>query len=192
LTAIYDPSGDAEHLVQAQLYSCRSLLLFRLLKESPLPYGESLRVMRALYNSMIVMVIQFEDYQTPGKHCTLRHSRGESPDCLEIAYEASSETGPHVRQAVKMLRYLIRELGCIPLRTVEPGHGSSVHYGSLLPFSLDEKPLTTSPAGRLRGTHGVYIADGAAFTYLPAKGLTLTLMANANRIGQNVCADLGV
>jgi len=190
LTAIYDPTGDSEHLVQAQLYSCRSLLLFRLLKESPLPYPESLRVMRALYNSMVVLVIQFEDYQAATKRCILRRGAGESQDYLEIEYAGLTESERAVRQGVQALRKLMKELGCLTLRVVEPGHGSSVHYASLLPFSSEEKPLTTDPCGRLRGTRAVYVADGAAFAYLPAKGLTFTLMANANRVGQRVLEHL--
>jgi len=191
LTAIYDPSGDREHLVQAQLYSCRSLLLFRLLKESPLPHQESLRIMRALYSSMVVLVVQFEDYQSLGSHCVLRRGQDVGLDSLEISYEAPAENTRQMRQAMSAFRRLMGELGCLPLRTVQPAHGSSVHYASLLPFSAEEKVLATAPSGLLWGTRGVYIADGAAFTYLPAKGLTLTLMANANRIGQNVCEDLG-
>ena len=57
-------------------------------------------------------------------------------------------------------------------------------------MTSDDRPLTTEPSGRLRGTHGVFVADGAALAYLPAKGLTLTLMANANRIGHRVLEDL--
>jgi hypothetical protein len=49
-----------------------------------------------------------------------------------------------------------------------------------LPFSKEEQPLTLASNGRLHGTSNVYVADGSGFTYLPAKGLTFTLMANAH------------
>jgi len=52
------------------------------------------------------------------------------------------------------------------------------------------RPLTTKLSGLLRATKMVYIADGSTFAYLPAKGLTLTLMANANRIGENILKEL--
>jgi len=65
-----------------------------------------------------------------------------------------------------------------------------VHYAGTLPFSAIDKPLTTEPVGRLRGTGAVYVADGAAFAYLPAKGLTGTLMANADRVGRFVVRSL--
>ena len=45
LTLIYDPTRDRRHLVQGQLYSYHSFLLFRLLNDSFLPSRESLRVL---------------------------------------------------------------------------------------------------------------------------------------------------
>jgi len=190
LTAIYNPTGDGEHLAQAQLYSCRSLLLFRLLKESPLAYRHALQIMRGLYSSMVVWVIQFEAYQESANCCVLRRGPAGAPDRLEISYQTSDDTKRRVHQALKTFRHMMRELGCLPLRTVQPIDGSSVHYASLLPFSEEDRPLTTDPSGRLRGTRGVYVVDGAAFAYLPAKGLTLTLMANASRIAQHVAQKL--
>jgi choline dehydrogenase-like flavoprotein len=49
-----------------------------------------------------------------------------------------------------------------------------------------DEPLTTDVDGRLRGTRAVYVADGAVFPRLPSKGLTFTMMANANRVGERV------
>jgi len=38
----------------------------------------------------------------------------------------------------------------------------------------------------LRGTRCVHVADASPWRYLPAKGLTLTLMAGARRVGELV------
>ena len=43
--------------------------------------------------------------------------------------------------------------------------------------------LTCDLDGRLRASRSVYLADGSVFPWLPAKGLTFTLMAHANRVG---------
>jgi len=186
VTMIYDPTGDCEHLVQAQLYSYRSLLLFRLLKESPLSYRESLRIMRDLMPSVVIWVIQHEDYQSPDKCCVLRRARDSEKDLLEISYKPSKEMLQRQQKHEKaMIRYM-RKLGCWPLKLVRPGHGSSVHYAGQFPITREDKPLTTEPSGRLRGTQSVYLADGATLAYLPAKGPTFTLMANADRIGKQV------
>jgi len=36
---------------------------------------------------------------------------------------------------------------------------------------------------RLRATRAVYLADGSIFPWIPPKGLTFNLMANADRVG---------
>jgi hypothetical protein len=188
LAMIYDPTGDREHLVQGQLYSYRSLLLFRLLKESPLAYREGLRVIRGLAPNFVILVIMHEDYRREDSYCLLRKN-GET-DHLEIVYRPTEETDAQHRAYERVMTSCLRRLGCWPLKTVHPGHGSSIHYGSQLPFTHEDRPLTTDPSGHLRGTRWVYIADGAAFAYLPAKGLTLTLMANGDRVGTHVSQTL--
>ena len=53
----------------------------------------------------------------------------------------------------------------------------------------------TDREGRLGGddSHGhVFVADAANFTSLPSKNLTFTIMANAQRIGCAVRAELQV
>ena len=186
LTMIHDPTGNRERLVQGQLYSYRSLLLFRLLKETPLPYREGLRIIRALAPSLVIWVVQHADEPEPGKFCILRRGEDVLHDRLEIGYRCSDSTLRRIDDdETAMLRH-IRRLGCWPSRPVHPGHGSSVHYGGQFPMTQEPRPLTTETSGRLRGTQSVYLADGATFAYLPAKGLTLTLMANANRVGTNL------
>jgi hypothetical protein len=186
LTMIYDPTMDGEHLVQAQMYSYRSLHVFRLLKEAPLPYREGLRIMRALAPHFVIWVIQHEDVPTPRKYCVLRRGRAPADETLEIEYGDSAEEFARREQHEKRIAGFVRRLGCLPLKRVHATHGSSVHYAGQFPMTSEDLPLTTEPSGRLRGTSAVYLADGAAFAYLPAKGPTLTLMANANRIGVKV------
>ncbi len=183
LTIIYDPTMDREHLVQAQMYSYRSLHLFRLLKEAPLPHREGLRIMRALAPHFVIWVIQHEDVPTQRKYCVLRRGRAAADETLEIEYGDSAVERALREQHEKRIAGFVRRLGCLPLKRVHAIHGSSVHYAGQFPMTTEDRPLTTEPSGRLRGTRAVYLADAAAFAYLPAKGPTLTLMANANRIG---------
>ena len=190
LTIMFDPTGDCEHLVQGQLYSYGSLMLFRLLKELPLPYRESLRIMRALVPHMVIWVVQHEDRPGPDKYCTLRRNREGTGDYLEVVYRASPEGQQARQENEKRLAGFVRQLGCLPIKTVNTPEGSSIHYAGQFSASMDEKPLTTTIDGRLRPTRAVYLADGSAFAYLPAKGLTLTLMANANRIGEHIAQTL--
>jgi choline dehydrogenase-like flavoprotein len=181
LSMIYDPSRDRRHLVQGQLYSYRSLMLYRLLNDSFLPFRESLRILRGLAPSLVIFLVQHEDHPSAEKYCVLE--RSGTDDVLRIRY-APSEQETHEQRAHEkvMIRHL-RRLGCLPIQSVRTMPGSSAHYAGQLPTTRADRPLSTEPCGRLRGTRAVYVADGAALAYLPAKGLTGTLMANANRVG---------
>ena len=57
-------------------------------------------------------------------------------------------------------------------------------------MSAEGGELTTEPSGRLRGTENVYLADGSVFPRLPSKGLTFTMMANADRVGTGLSRAL--
>jgi hypothetical protein len=189
LTLVFDATGTREHLVQAQAFSYRSLMLFRLLNQSSLALREALLMMRALAPYLVIWLINHEDAQSESRVCRLRRDQAGN-DRLEISYSRSTPEEAIQSFEEAKIRDAIRMLGCLPLKTVRSRHGASIHYGSQLPMSDEDKPLTTERSGRLRGTEAVFIADGAALAYLPAKGLTFTLMANADRIGGCVGATL--
>ena len=69
------------------------------------------------------------------------------------------------------------------MKVIRPGHGANIHYAGTFPIRSNGGDLTCDDESRLRGTRSVYLADGSVFPWLPAKGLTFTLMANANRVG---------
>jgi hypothetical protein len=186
LTIVGDFARDGAHLVQAQMYSYRSLQLFRLLNGAPLPHREGLRIMQALAPHLVIWVIQHEDEPGRGKRCVLRDANTLTGDLLAIDYELSSEQSARRVRDERLIARFVRRLGCFPLSRVHAPHGASAHYGGQFPMTSDKRPLTTEPCGRLRGTRAVYLADGAAFRYLPAKGPTLTLMANAHRVGVGI------
>jgi len=57
-----------------------------------------------------------------------------------------------------------------------------VHYAGTLPMTNEDRPHTCRTDASVRGFERLFIADGAAFSSLPAKNITFTLMANAVRI----------
>ena len=83
-----------------------------------------------------------------------------------------------------------RKLGCWPLRTIRPGHGASLHYAGTFPIAPEGGDLTCDRDGRLRATRAVYLADGSIFPWIPPKGLTFNLMANADRVGTRLAERL--
>ena len=68
-----------------------------------------------------------------------------------------------------MLLRCFRKLGCIALKRIRPGNGSSIHYAGTFPISREDRPLTCDRDSRLRGTRSVYLADGWVFSWLPPK-----------------------
>jgi choline dehydrogenase-like flavoprotein len=60
--------------------------------------------------------------------------------------------------------------------------GADAHPAGTLPMG-GEGPAATGANGELNGAPGVYVADGSALPLLSARHPTLTIMANADRIG---------
>jgi len=180
LTAIVRLPG---RILQAQVFSYRSLLTFKLMKELPLGYRESLRLLRLLVPNFAILGIHHEDRPSPGKRCVLRRGEGGGRDRLEIEYRPTEEeTRTNIADERIVLRFF-RRLGCIPLRTMRPGHGASLHYAGTFPITAEDRDLTCDRESRLRGTRAVHLADGSIFPWIPPKGLTFNLMANADRVG---------
>lgn len=189
LTAVYRPPGE-QRSVQAQYYSYRSLLLFKLIKESPLAHRDSLRVLRLLQPLLGIVGVHHEDRPGPGKRLVLRRGPEREQDRLEIEYRPEPEEERRQRADERRVLGFFRRLGCWPLRRVRPGHGAAIHYAGTLPMRAEGGELTCDAEGRLRGTRAVYVADGSIFPSLPAKGLTFTIMAHADRVGTRLAERL--
>lgn len=178
LTALLQlPSGG---LLQAQVFSYRSLLTFKLMKELPLGFRDGRRLLQVLMPAFAILGVHHEERPAPGKQCVLR--RGE-PDRLVIDYTPSEAETRAQRANERRLLACFRRLGLVPLKTIRPGHGSSIHYAGTFPMVPEDRPLTCDRDGRLRGTRSVYLADGSVFPWLPPKGLTFNIMAHADRVG---------
>ncbi len=188
LTVLMRAECDGPDYVLAQIYSYRSLLLFRLLKDIPLPPKQGLLFLRLLATAFTCVNIHFPD--RPGADRWLQLEARESGDVLRAStgYSAA-ETAWVQRHERRMLRFLAG-LRCIPMGVNKPLHGASIHYAGTLPYASEDRPYTTTPDGRLRHAPNVYVADGSSWRFMPAKGLTLTLMANARRVAAQALQDL--
>lgn len=89
------------------------------------------------------------------------------------------------RERNKEFGKILFQLGCLPLKNIRRVPGSNHHYAGATPYNEKEIPFHLQPNGRLSTTKNVFIADGSGFRFLPAKGLTFTLMANAHRTALN-------
>ena len=76
-------------------------------------------------------------------------------------------------------------MNCFVMKKINPGQGSGIHYAGTLPFSDSNERFHLLRNGKLGNTQNIFVADGSGFNYLPAKGLTFSLMANAHRVALN-------
>lgn len=186
LVIYYDRLKDNSDVSMAALFTFRSLLLFRLAKETPLNFSDARLLQQYLMPAIVIAGIHHSEQYGDKKYVEI-HDDPDSPtgDKLFAEYLLSAEEEKAVKDKEAAYFKVLRGLGCMPISRLNPGNGSSIHYAGTLPFSEEEKPFTTAMDGRLHGTHSVFIADGSSFKFLPAKGISFTLMANAERVAAN-------
>jgi len=100
--------------------------------------------------------------------------------------------GQHALQVMerskKVLRKAFLQIGALML----PGSflvgrpGGDVHYTGTIPMRREPRIGETSRSGEVRGLDRVFVVDGASLPDLTEKSHTMTIMANADRIGREI------
>lgn len=191
LEMFHDPRGDGLGVRMTSLYTYRSLLLFKLVKEAPLALADALPLLRAIEPALVLATMNHPDQPAPGKSCALVPDT-DSPtgDALHVEHALSGAEARSNAASERAILWGLRQLGCVPLRVQRMPQGATVHYAGTLPISTSGSPDTLAPDGRLNGTRAVYVADGSGFRYLPANGHSFTLMANAHLVARALAASL--
>jgi choline dehydrogenase-like flavoprotein len=185
LTAAMSRTDDPDDCLIGHFYSYRSLLFFRLLKDLPFRLWIALPLVRFMATAITLVNLHYSDLPAATKK--LRVSReGE----LEIDYEHEpGRAEADRRQRRRFLRFLVR-LGVLPLKVNRPQPGASIHYAGTVPMTATYQRNRARPDGALWDMPGVYLADSSTWNFLPAKGLTFTIMAGARRVAKKVVEDL--
>jgi len=158
-----------------QFYSYRSLLMYRLIADTPLPIWAGRLLWRAFIESLTIAGVHYPDEPNPAQWVYAQAPETDLLPLLKAHY--TPKKLPYKRQ---ILAQLLR-LGCVPLGMVETVPGASIHYAGTLPKDA-HGPLATDALGRLQNLENVYVFDSATWTSLPSKGLTFTIMANSLRL----------
>lgn len=127
----------------------------------------------------------------PSEHSN--HVLTLQPDCrIRIQGGFNADIDPTLKELNRTIARAFRKLGAIllPGAFLAGAPGSDIHYAGTLPMKRDTNPTSTSADGELAGLSNVFVADAASFPTLPAKPHTLTIMANAHRIGKNLAQKL--
>ncbi len=162
----------------AQLYSYRSLMLFRLLSGVPLPTPLALNALRMLTPALVIADIRYAT--VPNGTLTLSQSEQTS-----IQFTDPQPNLQAKKRTQSRLKKGLRRLGLLPVRTINFAPGTSSHYGGTVPIA-GRGPLAANPDGRLQDSQHIYVADSSLFCTLPALPHTLTIMATANYVGTAV------
>jgi hypothetical protein len=191
LSLFLDEDHDLFDVSMASLYSYQSLMLFRMVRHVPFNFRDARIITRYLAPALVIMGLHQPDRPSAAKYVELLpDSTSITGDKLRTAYALNSVEVMTRRSREKKYIAALRSLRTYALKSIDPGFGSSIHYAGTIPFNRRDKPYTLSPSGKLHGTKHVYVADSSGFTYLPAKGLTFSLLANAHIIAHNALHDI--
>lgn len=110
---------------------------------------------------------------------------------LVVSGSYRDSVAPLMREAKRNLGKAYWSMGALML----PGSftvgrpGGDIHYSGTLPMRETPAIGETSAIGEVKGLNGVHVVDGACLPNLPAKSHTLTIMANADRIGNLIATN---
>ena len=188
LAMFYDIHNDRSDIAMASIYNYRSLLNFRILKQMPVNFADGRKLLQLLIPSLFVAGIFHPASYQKGNYIQLKKADTLMGDMLETNYVYEGKELNTIAETEKKYATAFSKLHCTVLKKQRTATGGSIHYAGSLPFSKEEAPFRLSPGGKLYGTKNIFVADGSGFTYLPGKGLTLSLMANAHIVAKNSIA----
>lgn len=133
-----------------------------------------------------MMVIQGYLHSDDSSHIKVELRRTAKGGELSLEGVPSERAAERIRLLVDKLAGLKSALRAIcvkPLLKIgKPGEGR--HVGGSFPMSRSPSTFETDVAGRVAGLKRVFVVDASNFPSVPASTITLTAMANAERIAQ--------
>lgn len=188
LAVFYRPPGeDAVAYSGGSVYSYQALMLFRLAREAPLAFALSRDILQYLQTSLLMIGMTYPDWPAPGNFLKLaRDPDSPTGDVLTAEYGVSPRQAMMRAKTLGAIKRMFPSMGCIIASSVRGKNGFSSHYAGTIPYSDEAREFTLAPDGRLHGTRSVYVADGSGLRFLPALGLSWTIMANAHRTARRL------
>lgn len=167
-------------------FSTTGISLSEFVRHVPLRRRYGIDLLRGLLSSCVVGNIFL-----PG-HLTAAEAELLSDASLKVSGGYCNTVEPLMHETAKKLRKAYWNLGAMLL----PGSftigrpGGDIHYAGTLP--MRESPVIgeTSQLGEVMGLDGIFVVDGASLPTLSEKSHTLTIMANADRIGRHLAASI--
>jgi choline dehydrogenase-like flavoprotein len=147
-------------------------------------------VERLVLTRMLLIQGYLHSDLSPGMTLMLSRRENDKPAELELASEPNANTRPALSAVLRRLWAERRSMRAIPvgraLRVGAPGRG--FHTGGTFPMRSQPGPFETDTLGRPYGMSRIHVVDASVFPTLPATTVTLSIMANAHRIGSEAAA----
>lgn len=186
LSLFHDPDLSNTDVAMSSVYSYRSLMAFHILKETPMGTKHGFEFLQYMMPAFTIAGLFHPEHGGSTKYLEMKKDATQlTGDVLSISYSLTEKESNKIAHNEHKFTLALRRLNCFVLKKMNPGHGSGIHYAGTLPFSDKSEKFNLLPNGKLGNTRSVFIADGSGFTYLPAKGLTFSLMANAHNVALN-------
>lgn len=164
-----------------QLYRLNIHFLDKALTYIPIPRIISLPLLSLVAPYLVIADIRFPAFESPTAFTQLKKEI-DKKDTLEISFKESPDELLMHKKEYEKIKQQLWSLGLFPLRKII-GYTTSHYAGGI---SKQKGPLSLNKDGRLTVADKIYIADASSWKMLPAKPPTMTIMANASRIGKNV------
>lgn len=162
------------------LFNTTGIPISEFAKYMPLRKPIGLRVLKSLLTSCVVGNVYL-----PGSY-TQASLRLDQNQTMRVSGNYLAEVPQLMQEAKSRLGRSFLKLGALML----PGSftlsqpGGDIHHACSLPMRANPALGETDRNGELFGLPGVYVVDGASLSALSEKSHTLTIMANADRIGR--------
>lgn len=179
---ILDPAID-RHSVHAQIYTYNDLYASDMRRRFG-PLADPLQPL-IQHLSRRLIVAQGFLHSAVSSRVDIRLAKSTATSRLTFDIRPHPATRTIVDRAVRKLSYVGRVGGLVPLQPlVRLGDvGSSYHCGGTFPMRRQPLDLETDVLGRPNGLGRVHLVDASVFPTIPATTITLSVMANAHRIG---------
>ncbi len=151
-------------------------------KAIPLRKPNAIEILRGMLTSCVVGNVFL-----PGKYTAGRATLDEN-DALQVQGNYTAAVKDLMAEVKYKMKRTARRLNSVilPFSFTVGKPGGDLHYACTLPMKANPTIGESDRNGKIVGLTNIYAADGSVLPSLSAKSHTLTLMANADRIGQEI------
>ena len=180
--------SNSGQYVHGQITPVKTATVHPIIQRLPLDLKAAVNVFSEVRSSLGVVNLSFCDQRRVENYLILKPTSSTDEEEqwpeLYIHYVPPEEEKILIAGTLAKIRRFFLQVGApiIPGLTRLRPMGSSVHYSGTLPMARGRKSWCVSENCQSYDIQNLFVIDGAAMPYLPAKNLTFTLMANAARV----------